>query len=130
MFSYADHDDFTWIPMDGVISSSLLDLSHLDLSRNQYTKIPGFVGSLKELVYLNLSGNSISGIFPYWLGNLSRLLSLDVSNNNGDMISDNLEWHSGLSSLRTFKLSRTNLTMPVNWLYSIKAHPSLSSLYL
>ncbi|KAK8326975.1 hypothetical protein V6Z12_A11G152700 [Gossypium hirsutum] len=28
------------------------------------------------------------------------------------MISDNLEWHSGLSSLRTFKLSRTNLTMP------------------
>ncbi|KAK5784114.1 hypothetical protein PVK06_038632 [Gossypium arboreum] len=37
----------------------------------------GFVGSLKELVYLNLSGNSISGIFPYWLGNLSRLLSLD-----------------------------------------------------
>ncbi|KAG4174712.1 hypothetical protein ERO13_A11G138050v2, partial [Gossypium hirsutum] len=64
--------------MDGVISSSLLDLSHLDLSRNQYTKIPGFVGSLKELVYLNLSGNSISGIFPYWLGNLSRLLSLDL----------------------------------------------------
>ncbi|KAK8269824.1 hypothetical protein V6Z11_D11G152100, partial [Gossypium hirsutum] len=46
------------------------------------------------------------------------------------MISDNLEWHSGLSSLRTFKLSRTNLTMAVNWLHSIKAHPSLSSLYL
>ncbi|XP_012487774.2 receptor-like protein EIX2 [Gossypium raimondii] len=116
VFSHADHDDFTWTPMDGVISSLLLDLrhlSHLDLSRNQFTKIPGFIGSLKEL-----------------LGNLSRLLSLDVSNNNGDMISDNLEWHSGLSSLRTFKLSRTNLTMAVNWLHSIKAHPSLSSLYL
>ncbi|MBA0741663.1 hypothetical protein Gogos_014798 [Gossypium gossypioides] len=116
VFSHADHDGFTWTPMDGVISSSLLDLrhlSHLDLSRNQFTTIPGFVGSLKEL-----------------LGNLSRLLSLDVSNNNGDMISDNLEWHSGLSSLRTFKLSRTNLTMAVYWLHSIKAHPSLSSLYL
>ncbi|PPD97844.1 hypothetical protein GOBAR_DD05098 [Gossypium barbadense] len=102
VFSHADHDDFTWTPMDGVISSLLLDLrhlSHLDLSRNQFTKIPGFVGSLKD-------------------------------NNNGDMISDNLEWHSGLSSLRTFKLSRTNLTMAVNWLHSIKAHPSLSSLYL
>ncbi|KAA3474863.1 LRR receptor-like serine/threonine-protein kinase FLS2 isoform X1 [Gossypium australe] len=52
VFSHADHDDFTWTPMDGVISSSLLDLrhlSHLDLSRNQFTKIPGFVGSLKEL---------------------------------------------------------------------------------
>ncbi|MBA0832147.1 hypothetical protein Goarm_016554 [Gossypium armourianum] len=47
VFSHADHDDFTWTPMDGVISSSLLDLrhlSHLDLSRNQFTKIPGFVG--------------------------------------------------------------------------------------
>ncbi|XP_016709042.2 receptor-like protein EIX2 [Gossypium hirsutum] len=67
----------SWAIEKDCCSSSLLDLSHLDLSRNQYTKIPGFVGSLKELVYLNLSGNSISGIFPYWLGNLSRLLSLD-----------------------------------------------------
>lgn len=46
------------------------------------------------------------------------------------MIADNLEWHSGLSSLRTLKLSRTNLTIAVTWLHSIEAHPSLSSLYL
>lgn len=68
-----------WTPMDGEISSSLLDdlryLSYLDLSGNNFTKIPEFLGSLNELAYLNLSGNSITGI-PKSLGNLCKLKTL------------------------------------------------------
>ncbi|XWS31283.1 hypothetical protein CRYUN_Cryun23aG0064000 [Craigia yunnanensis] len=133
IFSYFDHEGISWTPMNGEISSSLLDLrylSYLDLSWNRFTKIPEFIGSLKKLAFLKLSGNRISGTIPYQLGNLSRLLSLDVSNNNNDMTTENHEWLSGLSSLRTLKLSRTNLTKSVTWLQSFKSHPSLSILYL
>lgn len=67
-FSHADHDDFTWTPMDSVISSSLLDLrhlSHLDLSGTSLRKFQASLVHSTVLVYLNLSGNSISGTIPY-----------------------------------------------------------------
>ncbi|KAG4188920.1 hypothetical protein ERO13_A08G194700v2 [Gossypium hirsutum] len=55
----------------GEIGSSLLELKHLN-----------FIGSLSELTYLDLSGNSFTGFIPHQLGNLSRLLCLDFSRNS------------------------------------------------
>jgi EIX receptor 1/2 len=71
--------------LSGEISSSLLGLQHLtylDLSSNQFSILPNFVGSLTKLQYLNLSINGISGTIPPQLGNLSSLISLDLSHNS------------------------------------------------
>ncbi|RWW40240.1 hypothetical protein BHE74_00054365 [Ensete ventricosum] len=75
-----DDDDFF---LAGEISPSLLELkrlSYLDLSRNRFdgASIPGFIGSLTSLRYLNLSDAWFGGTIPHQLGNLSRLQYLDL----------------------------------------------------
>ncbi|XP_062079898.1 receptor-like protein EIX1 [Humulus lupulus] len=120
--------------MGGEIGPSLVDLQHLmylDLSCNNFSKIPKFIGSLTKLKYLNFEQNPIVDAFPFQLGNLTKLqvLNLDIDN-YGLMIDNNLEWLSHLSSLKIFKLSNTNFTKATNWFQSIKTAPSLSSLRL
>ncbi|XP_002521092.4 receptor-like protein EIX2 [Ricinus communis] len=118
--------------LSGELSSSLLELpylSHLDLSQNIFQKIPDFFGSLSNLTYLNLSFNMFSGTFPYQLGNLSMLQYLDLSWNS-DMTADNVEWLDRLSSLRFLHISFVYFGKVVDWLKSIKMHPSLSTLIL
>ncbi|KAK8650813.1 hypothetical protein V6N13_140437 [Hibiscus sabdariffa] len=131
-FNYDDYDRSTsWMPLSGEIGSSLLELkqlNHLDLSFNGFQKIPEFMGSLTELTYLNLSSNSLTGFIPQQLGNLSRLLYLDLSNPY-QMMSDNLEWVSRLSSLKLLKFGSTNFTKATNWLQVIRSHPTLSILH-
>ena len=135
-------DDGTSGKLGGEISLSLLDLkylNHLDLSMNNFegTRIPKFIGSLERLRYLNLSGASFSGPIPPQLGNLSRLIYLDLReyfdfNTYPDESSQNdLQWISGLSSLRRLNLEGINLSRAsAYWLQAVSKLPSLSELHL
>ncbi|KAM0027608.1 putative endo-polygalacturonase [Helianthus debilis subsp. tardiflorus] len=93
----------------------LRHLKHLDLSGNFFlgSRIPEFIGSLKQLTYLNLSNAYFSGIIPHHIGNLSNLKSLDLSYNSyndNPLIAHDMDWLSGLSSLKHINLSYVNLT--------------------
>ncbi|XP_062093336.1 receptor-like protein EIX2 [Humulus lupulus] len=123
--------------LGGEIGHSLHELQHLsylDLSHNNFTKIPKFIGSLSRLTYLNLSYNPIVGIIPSQLGNLTRLKFLDlyIDLDYGHLIDNNsFEWLSRLTSLESFKLRNTDLTKAsTNWLQRLKTLPSLSNLRL
>ena len=119
----------------GEISPSLLELehlTHLDLSCNDFEgrHIPPFLGSLSRMQYLNLSGAHFSQTVPTQLGNLSNLLSLDLSHNYYDLNSGNLEWLSRLSSLRHLDLSSVDLSEAIHWSQAINELPSLIHLNL
>ncbi|XWS50518.1 hypothetical protein CRYUN_Cryun12cG0093500 [Craigia yunnanensis] len=70
-----------------VVKSSLLEfryLEHLDLSGNdfQYSPIPQFFSSMKQLRYLNISKARFNESVPNNLGNLTGLRALDLSSND------------------------------------------------
>ncbi|KAJ0528612.1 putative leucine-rich repeat-containing, plant-type, leucine-rich repeat domain superfamily [Helianthus annuus] len=102
------------------IGTSLRELryiKYLDLSGNLFrgNRIPEFIGSLKQLTYLNLSNAYFSGIIPHNIGNLSNLKNLDLRSFPGNSYYDQLiahdtNWISGLSSLEHIDLSDVNLT--------------------
>ncbi|KAG6642832.1 receptor-like protein EIX1 [Carya illinoinensis] len=122
--------------LEGEISSSLLGLqylTYLDLSYNNFSgkPFPNFIGSLTRLQYLNLSSTNIAGAIPQQFGNLSRLISLDLSRNY-DMITEahNLDWLIHLSSLTHLDLSLVNLSQVVNWPNKVMMLPSLTHLSL
>ncbi|KAJ9683255.1 hypothetical protein PVL29_019015 [Vitis rotundifolia] len=119
-------DDGTHGKLGCEISHSLLDLKYLnqlDLSMNNFerTRIPKFIGSLEKLRYLNLSGASFRGPIPPQLGNLSRLIYLDLEeyfdfNTYPDESSQNdLQWIGRASAY---------------WLHAVSKLPSLSELHL
>ncbi|KAJ3705047.1 hypothetical protein LUZ61_008752 [Rhynchospora tenuis] len=120
----------------GKLSTSLLDLSgleYLDLSWNNLsegTRVPDFLGSFKNLKYLNLSGTCFSGMIPPQLGNLSRLQYLDLSNNDGLMASADISWLSHLQSVRHLDMSQVNLQDSKEWLQSLNKIHSLEVLIL
>ncbi|KAL2334837.1 hypothetical protein Fmac_016050 [Flemingia macrophylla] len=72
----------------GLINISLLidlqNIQHLDLSCHNFSgsQIPKHMGSLKNLIYLDLSRLDLTGKIPYQLGNLSKLKYLDLSCNS------------------------------------------------
>ncbi|KAF2320791.1 hypothetical protein GH714_030814 [Hevea brasiliensis] len=112
-------------PLGGEIRPSLAklkSLKYLDLSGNKFSgKIPHFFSSLENLQYLNLSFAGFSGAIPPNLGNLSSLQFLDVSSFSSNV--DNLEWVSGLVSLKylnmySVDLSKANLP---NWFVNISS---------
>ncbi|EXC07674.1 LRR receptor-like serine/threonine-protein kinase GSO1 [Morus notabilis] len=122
--------------LSGEVNSALLalkDLNHLDLSMNNFNgyPIPYFIGSLEKLRYLNLSGASFGGTIPPSLGNLSRLNYLDLK--NVDFLSEesDLNWLSGLSSLKYLDLGGWNLSKAAtNWFQTVNMLPQLLELHL
>ncbi|KAL7586177.1 receptor-like protein EIX2 [Lactuca sativa] len=115
------------------VNSSLVELrnlKHLDLSGNVFegSQIPKFIGSLKQLTYLNLSG--FEGIIPPHIGNLSNLKVLDISRNEGRLMADDMAWASGLSSLEHLDLSSVDLHGAQNMDTLFYMLPSLKELSL
>ncbi|KAF4351783.1 hypothetical protein G4B88_030144 [Cannabis sativa] len=94
--------------LGGEIDSSLAELHHLktlQLIGMNISRIPKFIGSLKELTRLDLRNNPISGIIPPQLGNLTKLEYLDLSKGTSQMTIDNPRWLSQLTSLISLSLS-------------------------
>nr|GEX45012.1 putative leucine-rich repeat protein, plant-type [Tanacetum cinerariifolium]GEX45723.1 putative leucine-rich repeat protein, plant-type [Tanacetum cinerariifolium] len=121
------------VGFSGDINYSLLkldELEHLDLSFNGFPRIPEFMGSLRKLRYLNLSGIALEvSDIPPQLGNLSNLQTLDLSLSSLKL--RNTEWLYKLSSLEYLDLSYLDLSESTNLLdNAIAGLPSLIVLQL
>ncbi|XP_019157743.1 PREDICTED: LRR receptor-like serine/threonine-protein kinase GSO1 [Ipomoea nil] len=146
----------------GELSPCLLELkqlSHLDLSGNDFEgiPIPGFLGSLLNLEYLDLADAGFQGIIPHQLGNLTGLHTLTIRGpaysspissgfleislgmgqrtttslsdySLGGLKVDSLEWLSSLSNLQRLDLSYVDLSNAPNWVEVTSALPSLHHL--
>ncbi|KAM0028249.1 putative leucine-rich repeat domain superfamily [Helianthus debilis subsp. tardiflorus] len=118
------------------VSISLGDLGHLkylDLSMNDFqgSQIPKFIGSLKQLTYLNLSNAKFSGIIPHHIGNLSSLTTLDPSSfYEKKLVADDMIWIFGLTSLEHLHLNVVNLSGARNLDIVLYMIPSLKEVSL
>jgi len=101
---------------------------YLDLSNNELegstSRLPEFLGSLKSLKYLNLSGILFRGGVPPQLGNLSELQRLDLSSMGGTNSTD-LSWLTRLSSIQYLNLNEVNLSIVEAWPHVMNMIPSL-----
>ncbi|KAK9664165.1 hypothetical protein RND81_14G023300 [Saponaria officinalis] len=122
------------------LSPALLELkllTHLDLSGNDFfrSEIPEFIGSLRHLRYLNLSGANFSGPLPPQLGNLTNLVHLDLNvldecSEPPGLYSKTMRWVSGLVKLKSLDLSLVELSQAQDTFQVLMTLPSLSALRL
>ncbi|XP_027152307.1 receptor-like protein EIX2 [Coffea eugenioides] len=130
--------------LGGQISPSLVNLQHLhylDLTSNYFAgiRIPAFIGSLKNLRYLNLSNAGFNGTIPPQIGNLSTLEYLALGNkaegfsywkSDYYLSTKSLWWITSLSSLKHLDLSGADLGEAQDWLQAFNKLRFLSSLTL
>ncbi|KAF4361039.1 hypothetical protein F8388_016848 [Cannabis sativa] len=112
--------------------AKLESLRHLDLSNNSFKgiPIPVFFGFFKHLRYLSLYNAGFSGLCPPNIGNLSRLEYLDLDSSG--LFVDNLEWITGLVSLKSLVMDGVDLSMGgLDWFEIIlNKLPSLTELHM
>ncbi|KAJ0433999.1 putative non-specific serine/threonine protein kinase [Helianthus annuus] len=107
---------------------NLTSLEYLDLSCNNFggDPIPSYIGSLRNLTYLNLTESRFSGEVPSQLGDLSKLRVLSIGQRlrySGDRYIQrvkSLQWLSGLSFLRHLDMSGVQLGNVFDWLQVIR----------
>ncbi|XP_072951904.1 receptor-like protein EIX2 [Typha angustifolia] len=130
-----DMINYNFRTLGGEINPSLLAIEHLnylDLSYNDFgrKRIPEFIGSFKNLKYLDLSDAGFGGSIPPQLGNLTKLLHLDLSSNSLESV-DYIDWLPRLSSLKYLDMSEVNLSVAVDRVQVMSMLPaSLRVLYL
>ncbi|CAD6270720.1 unnamed protein product [Miscanthus lutarioriparius] len=136
-------DDFLFYPdacedsrtLFGEISPSLLlleHLEHMDLSRNcligPHGRMPSFLGSMKNLRYLNLSGVPLNGSVPPQLGNLSKLQYLEIGSRNYEygIYSKDITWLANLHLLQSLGMGFVDLSgIARDWTHILNMIPSL-----
>ncbi|KAH7855813.1 hypothetical protein Vadar_029269 [Vaccinium darrowii] len=118
------------------VNPSLLELKylkHLDLSGNNFhdIPIPMFFGSMTSLRYLNLSNSNFSGRVPHHLGNVSKLMVLDLNNRNMNSLTiDYFTWVCCLPLLQYLDVSGMDLSQALNLNVILNMLPSLTELRL
>uniref|UniRef100_A0A0E0I0B6 non-specific serine/threonine protein kinase n=1 Tax=Oryza nivara TaxID=4536 RepID=A0A0E0I0B6_ORYNI len=91
--------------------------------------IPELFGELKSMRHLTLGDANFSGLVPPHLGNLSRLIDLDLTSYKGPgLYSTNLAWLSRLANLQHLYLG--GLSTAFDWAHSLNMLPSLQHLSL
>lgn len=111
----------------------LFEKSQHPLTINPGSAPAEFIGSLKQLSYLNLSNAHFSGVIPPHIGNLSNLKVLDLASSTypfNTLMSDDMSWISGLSLLKYLDFSNVDLSKAQNRDIVFYMMPSLVMLSL
>uniref|UniRef100_A0A0D9XJF2 Leucine-rich repeat-containing N-terminal plant-type domain-containing protein n=1 Tax=Leersia perrieri TaxID=77586 RepID=A0A0D9XJF2_9ORYZ len=109
---------------------SLNNLIHLDLSYIPFSgTVPLLLSNLTKLEYLDLSFTSFSGRVPPQLGNLSNLRYLDISEMQ-DVYSTDISWLSRLHLLEYIDMSNTTLSKITDLPLVLNDIPTLKNVIL
>ncbi|XP_030510462.1 receptor-like protein 53 [Cannabis sativa] len=106
-------------------------IRYIDLSINQFEgKIFKSLTNSEMLVYLNLEGNKLSDVFPYWLGNLPKLEVLKLQGNGFYGAIEEPRTILHFPKLRVIDISNNNFTgkLPLKYIQSWKSMTSTSNI--